>query len=100
MSFFASKFTGKNRVYLDLFSETLILLTAVLLLIYGGYIMSIQNATQVTASLGISMGFMYSVLPISGLLMLIYSILNIADLFKILNSPDVDKYIGVSVSES
>lgn len=100
MSFFSSKFSGKKRIYLDLFSETLILLTAVLLLIYGGYIMSAQNATQVTASLGISMGFMYSVLPISGALILIYSIMNILDLLKIYKSPDVEKYIGISVSES
>lgn len=100
MSFFSSKFSGKKRIYLDLFSETLILLTAVLLLIYGGYIMSAQNATQVTASLGISMGFMYSVLPISGALILIYSTMNILDLLKIYKSPDVEKYIGVSVSES
>ncbi len=100
MSFFVSKFSGKNRVYLDLFSEVLILLTAVLLLIYGGYIMAIQNATQDTASLRISMGLMYSVLPISGFLMLVYNILNIADLFKILKSPKVDQYVGNSVSES
>ena len=104
MSFFVSKFSGKNRVYLDLFSEVLILLTAVLLLIYGGYIMGrIENATKDTASLKSKNqvpGLMYSVLPISGFLMLVYNILNIADLFKILKSPKVDQYVGNSVSES
>lgn len=71
------------------------MLTAVSLLIYGGYIMSTENFSQETASLGISMGFMYAVLPISGVIICLYGLLNLLDIFKVLSSPDVDRY-GVS----
>ena len=94
MSFFVSRFSGKKRVCFDLFAEALVVLTAITLLIYGGYIMAEQNSTQVTASLGVSMGLMYAVLPLAGVLMCIYSLLNLADLVKLLRSPDVDSYTG------
>jgi len=97
MTFFSAKFTGRKKAYLDIFSELCVMLTAVSLLIYGGYIMSAENMEQETASLGISMGFMYSVLPISGVIICIYSILNLLDIFKVLSSPDADKY-GVSTA--
>lgn len=98
MAFFVSKFKGKSRVLFDLFSEVLIVGTAVLLLIYGGYVMALENSSQLTASLGISMGLMYTVLPISGVLMSLYSLLNIIDLLKVLKSPDVDNYAGILAS--
>lgn len=92
MSFVYSKFTGAKRVFLDMFSEALVILTAVFLLIYGGYIIAAQNMTQLTASLGVNMGFMYAVLPISGVIILLYGILNFADMLKKLKSPDLDQY--------
>lgn len=36
--------------------------------------------TQVTASLGIPMGIVYTVVPLSGVIIVFYSILNIIDL--------------------
>ena len=38
--------------------------------------------TQKTASLGIPMGIIYTVVPLSGVLIVLYSILNIVDLCK------------------
>ncbi len=92
MTFFSAKFTGKKKAYLDIFSELCVMLTAVSLLIYGGYIMSSENFSQETASLGISMGLMYGVIPLSGVIICIYSILNLVDIMKVLSSPDVDSY--------
>lgn len=92
MAFVYGKFTGARRVYLDIFSEVLVVLTAVLLLIYGGYIMAIENTNQVTASLGVNMGLVYAVLPLSGIIITIYGVLNLADMFKKLKSPDLDTY--------
>jgi TRAP-type C4-dicarboxylate transport system permease small subunit len=97
MTFFSSKFTGRKKVYLDMFSESCVMLTAVSLFIYGGYSKTIDNLTQETASLGISMGLMYAVVPIAGCLILIYGIMNLMDMLKVLSSPDVDKY-GVSTA--
>lgn len=92
MTFLSGKFHGASRVYLDMFSELLVILTAVALLIYGGYIMAIENADQLTNSLTISMGAVYAILPISGVVILIYGILNFIDLIKTLKSPDLAKY--------
>ena len=36
--------------------------------------------TQVTASLGVPMGVIYTVVPLSGILIVVYSLLNIVDL--------------------
>ncbi|WP_286035466.1 TRAP transporter small permease [Succinatimonas hippei] len=92
MSFVYSKFKGKKRVVLDVLSEVTIAAMSVLLLIYGGQYMVLSNMSQITASLGINMGFVYAVLPISGLFILIYNLLNIYDLFKLWNSPDINEY--------
>ena len=92
MSFVYSKFKGKKRVVLDVLSELVIALMAILLLIYGGQYMVLSNTSQITASLGINMGIVYSVLPISGLLILIYNLLNIFTLIKLWNSPEIEEY--------
>ena len=92
MAFLLNKFTGKNRIFLDLFSELLVILTAVLLLIYGGFVMAEQNFTQETASLQISIGLMYSVLPISGAIIVIYGIMNMIEMIKVFFSPEASQY--------
>ena len=38
--------------------------------------------TQKTASLGIPMGIIYTVVPLSGIVIVIYAILNMIELFK------------------
>lgn len=92
MAFVYNKFTGAKRVYLDMFSELLVILTAILILIYGGAIMTSQNMTQLTASLGVNMGLMYAVLPIAGVIILVYGFLNFVDMIKKLKAPDLDNY--------
>ena len=92
MTFLSAKFTGKPRIFLDMFSEILVILTAVALLLCGGYVMVTENMDQVTNSLTISMGLVYAILPLSGAIILLYGIMNILDMFKALGSPDVDKY--------
>ncbi len=92
MSFVYNKFTGKARVCLDIFSELLVLATAILLLIYGGSYMVQMNTTQVTASLGVSMGLMYAVLPIAGVIITVYCLLNLADMVKKFSDPNIAEY--------
>ena len=98
MAFVYNKFTGAKRVYLDMFSEILVILTAILLLIYGGYIMAAENVTQLTASLGVNMGLVYSVLPISGIIITVYGVMNLLDMVKQLKDPDLASY-GVGSEE-
>lgn len=80
MDFFASKFTGKSALGLALFSECLVLIFAALVLVYGGINITKLTMTQITASLGVPMSYVYVVLPISGIITVIYSVINIAEL--------------------
>ena len=55
---------------------------AAIVLIYGGFNIMGLTMTQKTASLGVMMGQVYAVVPISGILIAIYGILNVVDLCK------------------
>ena len=65
---------------LDIVIEVLIVFFAAAVLIYGGVTIMNLTMTQKTASLGVSMGVIYAVMPISGVLIAIYGLLNIADM--------------------
>lgn len=82
MAYFADKVEGSNRMLLNLLSEIFVLGFAALILIFGGIAITKLTMTQITASLGIPMGYVYMVLPVSGVLIVIYSIINIAQLLK------------------
>ena len=76
MGFLADKITGTPRKVLEIISECLVLLLAAVVMLYGGVSIMKLTMTQVTASLGT----VYTVLPLSGALIVVYSVLNIIDL--------------------
>ncbi|MDO4337152.1 MAG: TRAP transporter small permease [Eubacteriales bacterium] len=80
MGFIADKLTGTPRKILEIVIECLVMLLAATVMVYGGFNIMQLTMTQVTASLGVPMGVIYTVLPLSGILIVIYSIMNIADL--------------------
>lgn len=80
MGFVADKLTGKKRLVLEVVIEALVLAFAVIVLIFGGIRIMNLTMTQVTASLGIPMGTVYTVVPLSGVLIVVYTVLNIIDL--------------------
>ena len=82
MGFLADKLTGATKKVLDIVIEVLILFFAATVMIYGGSNIMMLTMTQKTASLGIPMGAVYTVVPLAGIIIVIYSILNIADLCK------------------
>ena len=82
MTYFADKIKGKKRIVLRLAMEVVVMLFAISVLIFGGISITKLTMTQVTASLGIPMGYVYAVVPISGVITVIYNILNITELFK------------------
>lgn len=81
MGFFADKITGKPRLILETVIELLILLMVGGIMIFGGASIINLTMTQQTASLGIPMGIIYTILPISGGLIFVYGILNLIDLW-------------------
>lgn len=80
MGFVADKLTGTPKKVLDIIIECLNMLLAASIMVYGGYTIMNLSMTQITASLGIPMGVVYIVVPLSGILIVLYSILNIIDL--------------------
>lgn len=80
MSFLVDKLPASKRKILELVIEALVVAFAVIVLIYGGFTIMGLTMTQKTASLGIMMGVVYSVVPICGILIAIYGVLNIIDL--------------------
>ncbi|MFA1016001.1 TRAP transporter small permease, partial [Dubosiella newyorkensis] len=66
MGFLADKIQGKGRIVLDIVIEILILVFALLTLVWGGSAIMQLSMQQMTASLGVPMGYIYTILPVSG----------------------------------
>ena len=80
MGFVADKLTGTPRKILEILIEILLMVFIGSVLIYGGLSIMKLTMIQKTASLGIPMGVIYTILPVTGVIVFIYSILNIIDL--------------------
>ena len=76
------KVTGQKKKVLEIGIELLIILFALVVMVYGGISIMKLTMTQITASLGVSMGLIYTIIPLSGILIVIYGIMNIIDLAK------------------
>ena len=80
MTFIADKLPKEQRKILEIIIELLIIAFAVIVLIYSGFTIMGLTMTQKTASLGVMMGVIYAVVPICGILIAIYGVLNVIDL--------------------
>lgn len=80
MGFMADKLGAASQKIMNIFSEVLVMILSASVMVYGGVTIMDLTMTQSTASLGIPMGVVYTIIPLSGVLILIYSVLNIIDL--------------------
>lgn len=80
MTFVVDKLPKQQRRILEIVIELLVIAFAVIVLIYGGFTIMGLTMTQKTASLGVMMGVIYAVVPICGILIALYGVLNLADL--------------------
>tara|TARA_R110000868_G_scaffold280278_5_gene540323 strand:+ start:69 stop:572 length:504 start_codon:yes stop_codon:yes gene_type:complete len=64
--------------------QLLVIVFSALVLVYGGYelVDLTLELKQISAALSINMGVVYAVLPISGILLIVYSLVNLRDLFS------------------
>lgn len=78
------RLTGIRKQITDVSVYSIIILFSILIMIIGGaHLVALTfNLNQISASMGIKMGYIYSVIPISGLLMVYYSILFIIETIK------------------
>ena len=72
---------GPKKVLL-IFGEIVALLFSAIILVYGGFTVSSLAMGQQTSSLGVAVGLFYWVMPICGVLMVIYSAMNIVAIAK------------------
>lgn len=70
------------RKFFAVFAEVIGALFAGVILIFGGMQITSLAMGQMTSSLGVAIGIFYIVLPLSGALNIIYSVLNIVDILK------------------
>lgn len=82
MVFFIEKFTKNAQKTVAIITEIVILLFALGVLVGGGSYITSLSMTQMTPALKISMGYIYLVIPVCGIMTSIYSVLNIVDLLK------------------
>lgn len=79
LSFIVDKIKGKNRLLIRIVNDLFILVFAVLVLIKGGLQAVNMTMSQITPVLGIQMGLVYSILPICGVIIVIYKLLGIQE---------------------
>jgi len=82
VEFVRSKLPPKIKTIVEMFSELVIAFFVVLIMIYGGFKQASNQMIQVEAILQIPMGYIYSAIPIAGLLILFYFFCNEAALYK------------------
>ncbi len=78
---FVSPLVGKKRLVAELISLASVLVFAGLILIYGGgrLVQLTHELDQTSAALGVRMSYVYSIIPISGILMSLYALHYIGD---------------------
>ncbi|MGR5063305.1 TRAP transporter small permease [Photobacterium sp. DNB22_13_2] len=76
-----TRLTGIKKLVLSIIVQLFIAKFAMMVMIYGGIVQynNISMTGQLTPSLGMPMSYIYIVVPISGLIILLYNMLNIAD---------------------
>ena len=72
----------KLKLALNVFSEIIACLFSAIILVYGGMQITSLAMGQMTSSLGVPVGLFYVVLPLCGVLIVIYTILNIIGIIK------------------
>ena len=74
------RFGDEARKFFAIFGEVVACIFAGVILVYGGIQITSLAMGQMTSSLGVPIGIFYVVLPLSGALNIIYTILNIVDI--------------------
>lgn len=79
-TFFVEKLEGGKRRNIEIINELLIMVFATVILIFGGFTICRLTMSQVTPALQFKMGLVYSIIPISGIIIDIFSIINIQEI--------------------
>ena len=76
MGFLADKLIGAPRKYLEITIDLLTFLLAAVVMVYGGISITKLTMIQKTASLQVPMAYVYVIVPVTGVLIMIFSLMN------------------------
>lgn len=79
ITYFKNKFKGKQGRSLQIFIDCIVILFIATVLVKGGYSISVSTMNQLTPILRIPMGVIYLILPVSGILMIFYQLINVLE---------------------
>ena len=84
----STKLRGAKKGYLEIFIQLAVFIFSFSVMVIGGIrlVQITLSLNQISAALQIPLGYVYSVLPLSGLLMMFYSTVFIIDEFKKIKS--------------
>lgn len=85
MGFLADKITGDKKKWLEAAIDLLSFAFAAVVMVYGGISITRLTMIQTTASLQVPMGLIYIIVPVSGILIMFFSLVNALEM--IFNSP-------------
>lgn len=77
INFVKDKQKESTKRFLNIFIELIVIIFACLVMVYGGIRVSSMNLLQFDSILNVPTGYIYSAIPLSGILIIIYSIYNI-----------------------
>lgn len=88
LTFLVDKFPSKARKFVDIIIEILIFLFALFVMVIGGFnlVFLTLYLHQISASLQIELGYIYIIVPISGILIMFYSAIIILEKLKTANN--------------
>ena len=80
MGFLADKLLGAPKKYLEIAIDLLSFSFAGVVMVYGGISITKLTMIQTTASLRVPMGYIYVIVPVTGILIMVFSLMNAADM--------------------
>lgn len=79
MGFLADRLEARSRWILGIGTECLTIAFTAVVMVYGGIRITMLTMTQKTAFLGIPMGYIYGIVPVCGVLILVYNGMNLTE---------------------
>ncbi|MCW9716186.1 MULTISPECIES: TRAP transporter small permease [Avibacterium] len=82
IAFLKNKLSAKGQIIANTIAELAIAAFAIGVMIFGGYSATLRQMFQLDSALQIPMGFIYSAIPISGILIVFYVICNLIKFYQ------------------
>jgi len=92
LSLLSDKFKGVSGLVLSIFTELLIMGIAIIVFLVGGKYFVGVGALQNSPTLSITMDLIYVILPLSGILIIIYNVLNIIQSIQKFNESGKEEF--------